>query len=170
LRERDKIRIPSYYNGNLAISNSAGRSEPETHVHASGIIPISEVRNSENSTVPAREDENKDVSYKEDRVREENISDAPEEMQKEEPTAVSHESSPHHDDCPDPPRHDESVKCDMPDSCPCAPEEKKGILGGILDKISTEDLLMLGLILFMTLGNSEDNIMILVMILLVVFI
>jgi len=42
---------------------------------------------------------------------------------------------------------------------PAAPHEKTqgGILGGLLEKISAEDLIMFGLILAMLLGDSDDN-------------
>ncbi len=42
---------------------------------------------------------------------------------------------------------------------PAAPHEKAqgGLLGGLLEKISAEDLIMFGLILAMLLGDSDDN-------------
>ena len=46
-----------------------------------------------------------------------------------------------------------------PVSAKPAPHEKAqgGLLGGLLEKISAEDLIMFGLILAMLLGDSDDN-------------
>lgn len=37
------------------------------------------------------------------------------------------------------------------------PKPQGGLLGGLLEKISAEDLIMFGLILAMLLGDSDDN-------------
>lgn len=48
------------------------------------------------------------------------------------------------------------------------PAKSTGLLGGLLDKISVEDLVMFGLVLALLLGDSSDNIPLLAIILAVI--
>ena len=49
-----------------------------------------------------------------------------------------------------------------------APAKSTGLLGGLLDKISVEDIVMFGLVLALLLGDSSDNIPLLAIILAVI--
>jgi len=60
---------------------------------------------------------------------------------------------------PPPPAPEKAV------SAPPSPAGKTGLLGGLLEKISAEDILMFGLMIAMLSGDSDNNTALLAMIL-----
>ena len=63
---------------------------------------------------------------------------------------------------PPPPAQEKAV------SAPPAPAGRTGLLGGLLEKISAEDILMFGLMLTMLSGDSDNNTALLAMILAII--